>query len=175
MSKKIKTMMVEELSQRYSDLGKKGAVVVKYSGVTAQESVELRRILREQGVELRVVRNALLTVIGKQQGIRGLESLLVGPCAIIRGPDPVTSAKAATETVRKLDKLEIRGGILEGGTISAAQVDALSHTPPIEQLQAQIAGAIAAPIRSLMGTIKAVPQKLVGTLDAVKEKKQGGS
>jgi large subunit ribosomal protein L10 len=172
MSKKVKEMMMGELSRRFTELRDNGAVVVNYEGVTAEQSVALRRAMRAQNVEYRVVKNSLLGRVLKDQGIVGYEDILQGPCAIIVAEDPVAGAKAATETAKKFDKLEIRGALVDGRALGPEKVEALSSIPPLEQLHAMIAGTIAAPIRKVLGTVKAVPQKLVSTLDEVRKQKE---
>ena len=62
--------------------------------------------------------------------------------------------------------LEVRGGILEGRSVTAAEIETLAALPPVDQLRGQVLGAIAAPLYSVVGLFNAPLQNLVGLIDA---------
>lgn len=172
MSKKVKELMIEELAQHYGDIHETGCVVVDYRGLSAQEAVEVRSSLRKQNAEFRVVKNNLLSRALERQGLQGVRDLFTGTCAIITAEDPVTTAKISTETIKKLGKMQVRGGVADQRVLDPARVEDLAKMPSLDQLRSQVIGLIAGPMTSLVRTINAVPRKLVSTVGAVRDKKQ---
>jgi large subunit ribosomal protein L10 len=78
----------------------------------------------------------------------------------------VAAAKALADAARETRVLEIRGGVMQGRTMTAAEVEGLATLPPLEILRGQVLGAIVAPITALAGLVNAPLQNLYGLLDA---------
>ena len=153
---------IETLAQIKQDLDGVNAVwVVDYCGLTVKESQELRHSVREADASMRVYKNKLMHI-----------ALLSGPSAFIfSGADVAASAKAIKEYAKKNDKLEIKGGIMDGTFVDAAQVEAIASLPSREQLLGQIAGAIAGVARGLAVTVNGVPSGLARAISAVADQK----
>ena len=80
-----------------------------------------------------------------------LLAMLEGPSAIAfieTDGDMVAVAKALADSARETKVLEIRGGVMQGQQISAAEVDELAKLPPFDVLRGQVLGAIIAPLTS---------------------------
>jgi large subunit ribosomal protein L10 len=102
-------------------------------------------------------------------GAEALLALLEGPSAIAfieTDGDMVAAAKALADSARETKVLAIRGGVMSGRTMSAAEVESLATLPPIDVLRGQVLGAIIAPLSSLIGLVNAPLQNLYGLLDA---------
>src|SRR5205823_3909370 len=102
-------------------------------------------------------------------GVEALLALLEGPSAIAfieSDGDMIAVAKALADSARDTKVLAIRGGLMQGRTISAADVDALAILPPVDVLRGQVLGAIVGPLQSLLGLVSAPLQNLVGLIDA---------
>jgi large subunit ribosomal protein L10 len=170
ITKKDKEKVVAEVKE---DLGKaKSAIVTDYRGLNVEQITALRRALRAENVKYLVVKNTLVRIAARELGFEALDTFLEGPTAIAFGfEDPVAPAKVLTKYAKEFDKLEIKGGLLEGGLIDQARIKALAALPTREVLLAQVAGAFAAPMTGFAGAAQALLQKFVGTLDAVREKK----
>jgi large subunit ribosomal protein L10 len=69
----------------------------------------------------------------------------------------------------------VRGGVLNGRVIGADEVNRLATMPPVEQLRAEVVGAIGGPLASLVGVLNGVLQTLVGTLEARNEQMSGSA
>ena len=98
-----------------------------------------------------------------------LLALLEGPSAIAfieSDGDMVEVAKALADSAKDTKVLEIRGGLMQGKTISAADVEELAKLPPFDVLRGQVLGAIIGPLQSLLGLVSAPLQNLVGLIDA---------
>lgn len=145
------------------------AVLADYRGLSARDLEQLRRRLKETGADLKVVKNSLAARAAAEAGKTALGSLLIGPTAIVVGfdADVAAPAQALTEHIRSTRlALPIKGGLLDGRVLTAAQVSVLALLPPREVLLSQVVGAMQGPIASLIGVLAAVPGSLVGVLEA---------
>ena len=130
---------------------------------------ELRTRLLESGARFTVVKNTLTRRAAEAAGADALLALLDGPSAIAfleADGDMVAAAKALADSARETKVLEIRGGIMQGRTVTAAEVESLAKLPPEDVLRGQVLGAIVAPLTALAGLLNAPLQNLVGLIDA---------
>ena len=129
----------------------------------------LRGRLVEHGAKFTVVKNTLTRRAAEAAGVDALLALLEGPSAIAfieSDGDMVAVAKALADSARETKILAIRGGLMQGRTISAADVEELAKLPPLDVLRGQVLGAIIAPLTELLGLVNAPLQNLVGLIDA---------
>lgn len=166
MLKQEKERIVAELVERLraSDT----LIVADYRGLSMTEIDDVRTKLLEHGARFSVVKNRLTRRAAAEAGVDGLVEFLDGPSAIafVGDGDMVAVAKALSETAKRTRILEIKGGILQGASMAAAQVEALASLPPEEVLRGQVLGAIVAPLTALAGLVNASLSNLVGLLDA---------
>lgn len=146
-----------------------------FSGLNVKAMTRLRRELRAAGAEYLVVKNRLV--------IRALEELeldhdeirgqLKGPTGVILVDDePVGPAKALADFAKAHgDRPVFKIGLLEEKVVAAGQFDRLAKLPPREQLLAELAGALEAPMAKLAGALEAKLQETSGLLEALREKK----
>jgi large subunit ribosomal protein L10 len=130
---------------------------------------DVRTKLLETGARFSVVKNTLTRIAAETAGVKDLLDLLEGPTAIAflePGSDPVAAAKVLNVVARTTRVLAIRGGLMEGRTISEADVKELASLPPLEILRGQVLGAIIAPLTAIMGLVTAPLQNLHGLIDA---------
>jgi large subunit ribosomal protein L10 len=167
MRRDQKEQVVEELTARLKAADT--LLVADYRGLTMPQIDELRTRLLESGARFTVVKNTLTRRAAEAAGTDGLLTLLDGPSAIAfleADGDMVAAAKALADAARETQVLEIRGGIMQGRTVTAAEVETLAKLPPTEALRGQVLGAIVAPLTTLAGLLNAPLQNLVGLIDA---------
>jgi len=167
MKKDQKEHVVEELTQRLK--AAETLLVADYRGLTMPQIDELRTRLLASGARFTVVKNTLTRRAAEAAGADGLLALLDGPSAIAfleADGDMVAAAKALADSARETRVLEIRGGIMQGRAVTAAEVETLAKLPPEEVLRGQVLGAIVAPLTALAGLLNAPLQNLVGLIDA---------
>jgi large subunit ribosomal protein L10 len=129
----------------------------------------LRSRLIESGARFTVVKNTLTRRAAEAAGADALLTLLEGPSAIAfleADGDMVAAAKALADSARESRVLEIRGGVMQGRAITAAEVQSLASLPPLDVLRGQVLAAIIAPLTAIAGLISAPLQNLHGLLDA---------
>jgi large subunit ribosomal protein L10 len=167
MLRQDKERIVSELAERLKR--SQNLLVADYRGLTMPEIDELRTKLLETGTRFSVVKNTLTRLAAEQAGVKALLDLIDGPTAIAfidADGDPAAAAKILNDTGRANDVLVIRGGLLEGDTVSDAEVKRLATLPPTDVLRAQLAGAVAAPLTTIVGLFTAPLRDLVNVLDA---------
>jgi large subunit ribosomal protein L10 len=167
MKRDQKQQVVEELTARLK--AAETLLVADYRGLTMPQIDELRSRLLESGARFTVVKNTLTRRAAEAAGTEALLTLLDGPSAIAfleADGDMVAAAKALADSARETNVLEIRGGIMQGRTVTAAEVETLAKLPPTDVLRGQVLGAIVAPLTALAGLLNASLQNLVGLIDA---------
>jgi large subunit ribosomal protein L10 len=167
MKKSDKERVVSELAERLKS--SPTLIIADYRGLTMPQIDALRSKLLEHGARFAVVKNTLTRRAAEQAGVDALLTLLEGPTAIAfleSDGDPVAVAKALATVTRETQVLVVRGGIMEGRTISGADVQSLAKLPPTDVLRGQLVGAIAAPMTTVVGLFNAPLRDLVGVLQA---------
>src|SRR5438552_3292165 len=167
VQKEDKERIVAELAEKLRR--SETLFVADYRGLTMPQIDALRGRLIDSGARLSVVKNTLTRRAAEAAGADALLALLEGPTAIAfleTEGDPVAAAKALSDAARTTRVLAIRGGVLEGRTISAEEVESLAKLPPADVLRAQVLGAITAPLTTIVGLFAAPLQNLIGLIDA---------
>ena len=167
MHKSEKERVIAELTERLRV--SQTLIVADYRGLTMPEIDGLRGELLKHGARFSVVKNTLTRRAAEAAGADAVLAMLEGPTAIAfleSEGDPVAVAKALSDAVRTTKILVIRGGVLDGKTISADDVDNLAKLPPTDVLRAQLVSAIAAPLATVVGIFGAPLRDLVGVIDA---------
>ena len=99
--------------------------VVDYCGLTVKDIQALRTAIRESGASLKVYKNTLMHIALEESNLPTLDDMLAGPSAFVFAGNDVAAAAKAVKTFAKANKnLEIKGGLMEGEQVSAAQVEA---------------------------------------------------
>ena len=136
-------------------------VIADYRGLTVAQDTELRAKLREAGVEYTIVKNTLLNFAAKEVGLEELEPVLHGPTALATSDsDLVASAKVLVDFAKTNDKLEIKGGFVEGKVISIDEVKVYANIPSKEVLISKMMGSLQAPVGNLVRALDAIAKKM---------------
>lgn len=135
-------------------------VVVDYRGLTVAEVTELRKQLREAGVEMHVIKNTYARRAAEIAEIEGLEDAFVGPTAIAFSEEEVVApAKILVEFTKDAAALEVKGGYLEGNVVSIETIESVAKLPSREGLLSMLLSVLQAPIRNTALVFKAVAEK----------------
>ena len=168
MPKPQKIEAVKEIADRLKKA--EGALLTEFRGLRVEEMKELRNALRDKGTEFKVVKNTLTRLALKDAKLEDLLPLIEGSTAIafIKG-DPVEAAKGLDEMAKKYPALSVKGGIVEGKILDAAQASALAKVKPKDVLLAQLAGMIQQPVQQLANLLTAPLRSLGYALGAYLE------
>ncbi|MEA1959652.1 MAG: 50S ribosomal protein L10 [Chloroflexota bacterium] len=175
-------MRLEEKKQAVHDLAEKlehanVVITTSYGGLTVAEMTELRRKLRAQKVEFRVIKNTLARFAAETAGREELNKIVIGPTAVAFGYDDIAApAKALMEHIRATkSELKISGGLVEDRVLSAAEVASLASMPSREVLVAKMLGGLKGPLYGLVNVLNANLTGLVYLLSArEKQLEEGG-
>ena len=145
-------------------------VLTDYRGLTVAQLKTLRRSLGE-GAHYAVVKNTLTKIAAKDAGVTGIDELFVGPSALafISG-DPVEAAKGLRDFAKVHPLLVIKGGVMDGKPLSAAEISKLADLESREVLLAKLAGAMKAKTAQAAALFQAPLSKTVRTIEALRAK-----
>ncbi|GGA51500.1 50S ribosomal protein L10 [Paenibacillus physcomitrellae] len=142
-------------------------VIADYRGLNVSQVTELRKQLREAGVEFQVLKNSLVRRATAATELTELDEVLTGPTAIAFGAeDAVAPAKILSDFAKKNDALKIKGGVVEGRVVGVDQIKALADLPSREGLLSMLLSVLQAPVRNFALAVKAVADKGEGEASA---------
>ena len=166
-----KVAVVNEVRGRLE--ASEGALLTEYRGLSVADLAELRRELANAGGEYKIYKNTLVRLAVADGPQAPIQDLLTGPTAIAFVDGDVSAvAKALRDFARSNPSLVVKGGIVGDGLLSASEITVLADLPSRDALLAQVAGALAAPIRQLAGLIEALPRNLAFGLSALVAKRE---
>jgi len=166
-----KVAVVEEIVGKLTSA--KAVFVSEYRGMSVKGLADLRGALRGSGAEHKVYKNTLAILAVREAGLDVLEPLLVGPTSLTFATDDSVAAAKALNTLSKTNPLLVlKGGALGNSALSVADVKALADLPSREQLLAQFAGALQAPLVKTAGLLQALPRNFAYGLSALIEQQE---
>ncbi|EAD4838586.1 50S ribosomal protein L10 [Listeria monocytogenes] len=156
-----KQSAVEEIKTKLSVSA--STVIVDYRGLNVGEITDLRKQLRDAGIEFKVYKNSLTRRAVEANGYEGLEGALTGPNAIaFSNEDVVAPAKILNDFAKDHEALEIKAGVIEGKVASLEEIKALATLPSREGLLSMLCNVLQAPVRGLAIATKAVADQKEG-------------
>ena len=129
-------------------------IVAHYSGLTVDESNQLRSEMRNNGAKFKVTKNRLAKLALEQTRFKVIADLFTGPTAIAYSDDPVAPAKVAVSFEKKLEKFKIIGGGYDGEKIDLEKINFLATLPSLDELRGKIVGLISAPAQKIASLVK---------------------
>ena len=152
--KEIVKQIVDRLEKSQS------TILADYRGLNVAQMNELRKQLREAGVELKVLKNTLMRRATEQVGLTDLHEHLTGPTMVaFSQEDVIAPAKILHQFAKKNDALKIKGGVVEGRVVSVEEIKSLAELPSREGLISMLLSVLQAPIRNFALAVKAVAEK----------------
>ncbi len=129
-------------------------IVAHYSGLTVEESEQLRSEMRSNGAKFKVTKNRLTKLALEQTQFKNIVDLFTGPTAIAYSDDPVAPAKVAVSFEKKYDKFKIIGGAYDGEKIDLKKINFLATLPSMDELRGKIVGLVSAPAQKIASLMK---------------------
>ena len=154
----LKQPVVAEIAEVLN--GAKSAVVVDYRGLTVEQDTALRKQLREAGVSYKVYKNTMIRFAAKGTEFEALEPHLEGPTALaVSKEDATAPARVLAEFAKKADKLELKGGVVEGTYYDAAGIGVIASIPSRDVLLGRLLGSMQSPITNLARVLNQIAEK----------------
>lgn len=174
MNRTEKGAIVTGLTGRFSRAAT--IYVTDFTGLRVKNLTELRRRLRAAGGEYLVVKNTLALRALQEVSQGGLDDVLRGPTGLVFvEADPVATAKILWDFQREFERPAVKAGLVDGRRVTAAEVKRLASLPSRDQLLAQVAGALQAPLAGLVGALSGLLTQMVGALEALKQQRGGAA
>lgn len=157
-NRQLKEVKVAEIREKLEKA--QGVVLSQYQGLNVEEDTQLRKNLREAGVEYKVYKNTLVILAAKELGIEGIEQYLQGSISLAFGyEDPTVAARVLNEFAKTHKKLELKAAIMQGDILDSAQVNALAAIPPRDVLIAKLLGSFKAPLSNLAYLLNSIKEQ----------------
>ena len=164
MNREEKAELIKRLNSTFNNAGV--VVVTHQSGLTVDESTDLRVKMREVGARYQVAKNRIVKLALKDTKYENIIDLFSGPTAIAVSKDPVSAPKTIFQFAKDNDKLSIIGGGLDGKNLSVDEVTQLASLPSLDELRGKLIGLIKSPSQKLASVSVAPANKLVNVLHA---------
>jgi large subunit ribosomal protein L10 len=171
MARPEKTEAVRDIAGRFE--AAEAALLTEYRGLRVGEIAEVRSALREAGSEYRVLKNTLARIAVREIGLEELVQMLEGPTAIafVKG-DAAAAAKALDDAAKKYPVLVVKGGVINGRIIDAAQAQTLASLEPRDVQLGKIAMMMNQPAQRAVNVLAALLRDIGSMLVQVQAKKE---
>ena len=154
----LKQPIVEEIANSIKDA--QAVVLVDYSGLTVEQDTILRKELRESGVQYKVYKNTLMRRAFEGTPCADLDKHLHGTNAIaISATDATAPARELANFAKTAEKLEIKGGVVEGNAYDAAGIMEIAKIPGREALISRLLGSMQSPITNMARVLNQIAEK----------------
>ena len=161
----LKQPVVAEIAELFD--GAASAVVVDYRGLTVEQDTALRKQLREAGVTYKVYKNTMIRFAAKGTAFEALEPNLEGPTALaVSKTDATAPARILANFAKTADKLELKGGVVEGPYYDAKAINVIASIPSREVLLGRLLGSMQSPIANFARVINQIAEKNGGSAEA---------
>ena len=171
MPRPEKVQAVADIKERLD--GAQAVFLAEYAGLSVQEQQTLRRELRANGAEFKVVKMTLARLAAADMEIDEFDALLLGPTGLtFADGDPVSAAKTLRDFAKSHEVLVVKGGLLGREFLTPERIAELADIEPREVLLARIAGAFEAPMAKMAGLLAALPRNAATAMQQLLEKKE---
>ena len=153
----LKQPVVDEISNLLKEA--KSAVIVDYRGLTVEQDTELRKQLREAGVNYKVYKNTMINFAIQGTEFEPLKANLEGPTALATSAtDETAPARIMNEFSKKADKLQLKAGVVEGSYYDEAGIKLIATIPSREELLGKLLGGMQSPIANFARVISQIAE-----------------
>lgn len=167
MNRDRKSEVVQKLATKLA--ASPSLYLTDFTGIAVKPMTELRSKLRAAGVGYMVVKNTLALRALKEASVSGLDDLIRGPTGFVfAGADPMAAAKILAAFQKEHESLAVRAGLVDGRTVTAAEIKRLASLPSREELMAQLGGAFQAPMQGFVGAVSSLLYQFVGAVEALR-------
>lgn len=173
MNREQKAAVIDEIAGQIQE--SEAVFAVDYRGISVPQVAELRTKLRDADATFRVTKNTLTERAADQADAPVLKPFLTGPTALtfVRG-DIALAAKAVADFNKETDLLAFKGGLMNGESLDASQIQAIAKLPSRQVLYGQLVGLVASPITGVARGLNALISGVAIALGQVAEKKASG-
>ena len=168
MTRDQKKQYIDEMSQKFEK--SEAVIVTHYQGLTVSQLDDLRKKMREHGVQFKITKNRITKIALEKTKCKDISNLFNGPTAVALSEDAITSAKILTKFSKENENLKILGGIMGGDILDLAGVQNVATLPTLDEARAKIVGILRSPAQKIASILLA-PASKIAILALEKSKK----
>ena len=168
ISKEKKQSYIKEMTTQFDK--SEAVIVTHYQGLTVKQLDELRKKMREHGIQFKITKNRITKLALEKTRCKELSKLFTGPTAVALSSDAITSAKILTSFSKENTNLKILGGIMGEDILDVAGVKNVATLPSLDEARAKIVGILSSPAQKIASILLA-PGSKIAILALEKSKK----
>ena len=168
MNKEQKKNYITEMTANFEN--SEAVLVTHYQGLTVKQLDELRKQMRDQGIQFKITKNRITKLALEKTKCKDLANLFTGPTAVALSKDAISSAKILTKFSKENSNLKILGGIMGKDVLDVAGVANIATLPTLEEARAKIIGILRSPAQKITSILLA-PASKIAILALEKSKK----
>jgi len=168
MNKEQKKNYISEMTAQFEN--SEAVLVTHYQGLTVKQLDELRKQMRDQGIQFKITKNRITKIALQNSRCKDLANLFTGPTAVALSKDAITSAKILTKFSKENKNLKILGGIMGEDVLDVAGVANVATLPTLDEARAKIVGILRSPAQKIASILLA-PASKIAILALEKSKK----
>ena len=168
ISKEKKQIYIKEMKSQFDE--SEEVIVAHYQGLTVKQLDELRKKMREHGIQFKITKNRITKLALEETRCKDLSKLFKGPTAVALSSDAITSAKILTNFSKENTSLKILGGIMGNDILDVVGVKNVATLPTLEEARAKIVGILRSPAQKIASILLA-PASKIAILSLKKSKK----
>ena len=153
-----KKELVTQIAEQFKKA--KSILFVDYRGITVAEDTVLRQDFRKENVSYKVYQHRLILRALQSLNVQGIdEKMFEGTTAVAFSEDEVAPARIFCDASSKLNKMEVKFGIVNGAILSKSEVESLAKVPSKPVLIAMLLGVLQGPISALARGLNEIAKK----------------
>jgi len=168
MNKEQKRNYISEMTAQFDK--SEAVLVTHYQGLTVKQLDELRKQMREHGIQFKITKNRITKLALEKTKCKDLANLFTGPTAVALSKDAISSAKILTKFSKENNNLKILGGIMGKEILDVAGVENVATLPTLDEARAKIIGILSSPAQKIVSILLA-PASKIAILALEKSKK----
>ena len=168
MNKEQKKNYITEMTANFEN--SESVLVTHYQGLTVKQLDELRKQMRQQGIQFKITKNRITKLALKKTKCKDLANLFTGPTAVALSKDAISTAKILTKFSKENKNLKILGGIMGKEILDVAAVANVATLPTLDEARAKIIGILISPAQKIVSILLA-PASKIAILALEKSKK----
>ena len=168
MNKEQKKNYITEMTANFEN--SEAVLVTHYQGLTVKQLDELRKQMRDQGIQFKITKNKITKLALEKTKCKELANLFTGPTAVALSKDAISSAKILTKFSKQNNNLKILGGIMGKDVLDVAGVAKVATLPTLDEARAKIIGILRSPAQKITSILLA-PASKIAILALEKSKK----
>ena len=168
MNKEQKKNYITEMTANFEN--SEAVLVTHYQGLTVKQLDELRKQMREQGIQFKITKNRITKLALEKTKCKDLTNLFTGPTAVALSKDAISTAKILTKFSKENNNLKILGGIMGKEILDVAAVANVATLPTLDEARAKIIGILRSPAQKIVSILLA-PASKIAILALEKSKK----